>query len=436
VEHVRKEASHSGGNLSLGAGGVPHDAFLTGFYLGEELKALGINMNFAPTLDVYSNPSADAVGPRAFSSDPVATAVLGAAYIEGQKKAGIISTGKHFPGHGGADLDSHGWLPEIDADADTVWNRELLPYRITIKEGLEAVMSAHIAFPRITGTKEPASLSEFFLGEILRKRLGFQGVVITDDMEMNGVVMNGESIPTVCKKALLAGNDMILISHTPEMQEKVWKALLPQVKTDPRLKERLKGSVRRILKMKMNALKGTNPFPFIPEPKEVGSRVPAPHAGEFFFESSCRGVTLVRSEAIPFTPAKTEKVIIISQYSDFITEGKKRYPMAETLQFSWAPMFTPRQEDKERVWAAAQGADVIIFCLANPNSLAILKSLKPLNKKIIVISALTPVYLREVPWVRSAVAVYGDADASFQAGFAVLQGDFPPQGQLPIHFAQ
>jgi beta-N-acetylhexosaminidase len=436
VEHIRREASTTGGNLSLGAGGVARDAFLTGYYIGEELKALGINMNFAPDLDVYSISKANAVGPRAFSSDPLATAVLGAAYIQGQKKAGIISTGKHFPGHGGADLDSHGFLPEVGIDANLLWERELVPYRVAVKEGLEAIMTAHIAFPRVTGNREPASLSLFFINDIIRGRLRFEGVVITDDMEMNGVIMNGDSIPEACLKALKAGNDMILVSHTPLIQEKVWKTLIREIKTDDRFRETIKTSLRRILKLKIRAFKGTDPFPLIPNPEGLSARIPAPNAGAFFFSSICRGVTLVRSGSIPYTPAAGEKLVLIGQYTEFLEEGKKRYPLAETLLFSWSPMYQANEEDIERVKTASEGYDVIIFCLANPNSLGILKSLERLNKKIIVVSALTPVYLEQVPWVRSAVAVYGDGAASFQAGFAVLSGDFTPEGRLPVDFSK
>ncbi len=289
VKHIRKEASSTGGNLSLAAGGVPHDAFLTGYYLGEELKAMGVNMNFAPTLDVYSNPdAAPGLSPRSFSSDPLRTALLGAAYIQGQRQAGVIGTGKHFPGHGDADLDSHGFLPVIDIDEELLWQRELLPYRIAVREGLPAVMSAHLAFPRVTGRREPASLDSFFLKTVLRERLNFKGIVITDDMEMNGAVATSSGIPEACYKALLAGNDMILVSHTPAVQEQVWEYLARKMKSDERFRERVRESVRRILTLKLDVFKGKSPFPFIPEPDNVASRIPAPAASDFFFESAFR----------------------------------------------------------------------------------------------------------------------------------------------------
>ena len=164
IRHIKHETSETPGNLALGASGLPNDAFLTGYYIGYELRALGINMNFSPTTDVYSNPYASVIGPRSFSADPVNTAILSVAYFKGQQKAGIIATAKHFPGHGDASKDSHGHLPIISADLETLWSRELVPYRFLIKEGLPAIMTGHLAFPNILGDTLPSSISPMALG--------------------------------------------------------------------------------------------------------------------------------------------------------------------------------------------------------------------------------------------------------------------------------
>ena len=124
IDHVKHEISKTPGNLAIGAAGMPADAYRTGRYLGLELAALGINMNFAPTVDVYSSPDASVIGPRAFSSDPVQTGLLAVAYFRGLQSAGIIATAKHYPGHGAADRDSHLVLPRIDADREQLWDRE------------------------------------------------------------------------------------------------------------------------------------------------------------------------------------------------------------------------------------------------------------------------------------------------------------------------
>ncbi len=434
VSHIRKGFSTTGGNLALGAAGIPHDAFLTGYYIGSELRTLGINMNFAPNLDIYSNPDTWVIGPRAFSSDPRKVGLLGLAYLKGQEKAGIIATAKHFPGHGGTDLDSHGYLPKIDISFKELWERDMLPYRFVIKEGIQAIMTAHLAFPQITGNTEPATLSEFFINEVLRKKLQFTGIVITDDLEMWGVRINGDNIPAVCQKALQAGNDMLLVSHTPDVQEQAWARLIRLIKSDKSFKQRVRQAVKRILQVKLKAFKGKNAFPFIPDVEKVADNIPAKNANQFFFDSSCRSITIIRGADIPYKPQPDEKILIVGQYHDFLQQGVKRYPQAATLYISWAPQYYAMENDIKRVTGAAKAYDTVIFCLSSPSTLEILEALRNLKKKIIVISALTPVYLLHTPWVKSAIAVYGESTESFSAGFAVMAGDFNPEGKLPVDF--
>ena len=147
-----------------------------------------------------------------------------------------------------------------------------------------------------------------------------------------------------------------------------------------------------------------------------------------------RSVTLLKNNHIPFIPGQGEKLLLIGQFQEFLSEGKLRYPQAETLYFPYSPFYYARTEYRSSIPRTASKYDTLIFCLANYNSLEILKALKSLKKKVIVISTLTPVYLRETPWVESCVAVYGTGRESFKAGFAVLNGDFVPEGSLPIDF--
>ncbi|MBN1837859.1 MAG: glycoside hydrolase family 3 protein, partial [Spirochaetales bacterium] len=245
VRHIKGETSVTPGNIALGAAGLPQDALLTGYYIGLELRALGINMNFAPTIDVYTNPSATVIGPRAFSSDPSSTATLALAYYQGLSRSGVIATAKHFPGHGQADKDSHGALPVVHLTMDELWKRELLPYRILISEGIPAIMSGHLAYPEILGDLTPSSRSPLLIEELLRQRMGFEGVLVTDDMEMNGALSGGVTTAQASLEALMAGNDMILVSHTPRVQEQTWELLRRTLAQDPGFKARVEQSVRR-----------------------------------------------------------------------------------------------------------------------------------------------------------------------------------------------
>ncbi|HTO23760.1 MAG TPA: glycoside hydrolase family 3 protein [Spirochaetia bacterium] len=443
VRQIKDETSVSPGNLALGASGVPADAYRTGWYLGRELAALGINMDFAPTADVYSNPEASVIGPRSFGSDPSSTGLLSAAYARGMADAGVLCAAKHFPGHGSADQDSHGHLPKIDASLDQLLGRDLIPYRILVREGIPAIMTGHLAFPRITGDLTPASLSAFFLKDVLRKKLGFKGLVITDDMEMEGVLADGMDTAEACRAALEAGNDMILISHTPATQEHTWNALATAMKR-PGFRATVKEAVLRILETKIRAFRdaprpdGAADRATAASPRLAASSsrlpIPAPGAQDFFAQVSARAVTQVSGARVPYRPAARERILLAGQFADFIAEGLKRYPGASTLLFPFAPFYSSRPEDRAAVRSAASGVDTVIFCLANFNSLDVLQELKGQADRVIVISALSPVYLSDVPWVRTAIAVYGDGRDSFRAGFAVLAGDYRATGVLPVNF--
>lgn len=437
VRHIYQDVLVVPGNLSLGASPVINDAFTTGYHIGIELALIGINMNFAPTVDIYSNPLNTGIGPRSFSSDPVKTGILAAAYFKGMGKAGVLCTAKHFPGHGGCEEDSHGYLPAVNAELDVMREREFVPYRFLIKEGIPAIMSGHLAFPKVIGDNTPASVSHFFLTHVLREELSFKNIVLTDDLEMYGAHQGETDIPHVCEKAIKAGNDMILISHSPDIQEASWQKLKSLMKTDKSFKEIVKESVRRILKVKINAFKGDKPCPVFPDYKNVLESIKTlqeKESKEAIFQTACRSVTVIGDEMIPYRPEKNEKIILIGQYRQFIEEGLKRYPDARYYEYSYYPEGWSQTSERNNIGNLVQNNDTIIFLIVNFNSYEILKSIKKYNKSVIVISSLTPVYLNDFPWIGTQIAVYGTGVDSFKAAFAVLKGDFKAEGKLPLKF--
>jgi len=437
VRHVKGRTSETPGNIALGAAGLPRDAWFSGYYIGRELAALGINMNFAPTIDVYSNPSAAVIGPRAFSADPRATALLALAWFKGLESAGVISTAKHFPGHGHADADSHGALPIVNVGLEELWERELLPYRVLIGEGLPAIMCGHLAFPAILGDLTPSSRSPFLLTGLLRGRLAFRGLLITDDMEMTGVLGPGVDTARACLEAILAGNDVVLVSHTPALQDQTWDFLAARLRRDPVFRARVRESAQRVLELKLKALGAPGLVPGshgIPR-DHAPPAIPAPGAPGFFTESALRSATLVKGLGLPFRPGPRERVLLVGQFAEFLNQGRRRFPRADTLEFDYIPFYSSKPEDRSRIRRQAAAYDRVIFCLANYNSLEVLEELAALAPRLLVISTLSPVYLSQVPWVRTAVAVYGTSPACFAAGFAVLAGDFSPEGRLPVELA-
>ncbi len=434
VNHLKATTSKTAGNLALGAIGLLRDSYLTGYYIGQELREVGINMNFAPTIDIYSNPDASVIGPRAFSSDPRQTAFLALGYFRGMSRQGIICTAKHFPGHGAADKDSHGTLPVINISFAEMWERELLPYRLLIKEGLPAIMGGHLAYPEILDNNDPSSLSPYFSYQVLREKMGFEGVLVTDDLEMNGALVGGLTTADASQAALEAGNDMILIAHTPRSQEQAWNRLLRVIGKEPAFRQRIEQAVARILKVKWRAFRGENPVPLYPDPDQAARAIPSPESADFFWQNSVRSVTMVKDMNIPFLPGEDEKLLIVGQFPGFLEEGLERYPQADTFLFPYSPFYYSLDRYRSAIVLKTEDYDTVIFCLANFNSLEILKSLENSGKRILVISTLTPVYLREIPWVTSSIAVYGTSRESFKSGFGALIGDFIPEGKLPVKF--
>ncbi len=431
VRHVKGATSETPGNLAIGASGLALDAYQSGLVIGKELSLLGINMNFAPTVDVYTDPRADVIGPRAFSSDPVETAFLALAFFRGLERAGVAATAKHFPGHGNTSRDSHGTLPVIPDSYETIWDRDLVPYRMLIAEGLPAIMSGHLSYPAITGRSVAATLSPHLLRSVLRNDLKFEGVIITDDMRMYGALQNGVEVPEACELALRAGNDMVLVSQDIDLQREVYDHLVATADDDPAFRRILVEATVKILTLKQRYLAGKPREEIVPSPEDVYANLPYREGRAPLFDLACRSVTVVRPDAVPLPAAPAETVLLVGQYDAFFEAGRARLPGAAVFRFSFSGA-TERQILALR--SLASEYDRIILCLANYESLDVLKRLEDMAAKITVLSVLTPVYLRETPWVRSAVATFARGADSFEAGFSVLLGDYTAEGSMPIFF--
>ncbi|MDR2149459.1 MAG: glycoside hydrolase family 3 protein [Spirochaetaceae bacterium] len=426
IRHVKGATSETPGNMAIGASGYPQDAYWSGYYIGRELALLGINMNFAPTVDLYTNRDSVLIGPRAFGVNPVHAGILGAAFMKGQQAAGIIPTAKHFPGHGDTDLDSHGVLPQIDAPFELLWERELVPYRMLAKENLPAVMSGHLSFPQTPAGNTPASLSSWFLQDILRDTIGFEGIVITDDLMMNGATMSAGSLSLATKQALSAGNDVVMLSSTPFLNDPVWTRLSNAMQSEPAFRERVYDAARRILMLKVRFLKGAHAVPLIPQPERIKAELPDKKGNEFFLGLAARSVTLIKAEpeTFPLIPERAGTVLLAGQYEDFFRAGQAAYPNAAVYWYS--------SQGVEDLIQSALSADTVIFCLSSEAGISYLNALKKTRARIIVLSVLTPVYLDEVSWVTTALAVYSYAPESFRAGFSALVGTIPTPGILPF----
>lgn len=224
----------------------PQKAYDVGNVIGNYLKEYGFDVNFAPIADVNTNPKNPIIGTRAFSNSPEIAAKMDIAFLEGLHKNEIYGCLKHFPGHGDTKTDTHNGYAETLKDWDQLKKCEMITFQAGIDSGVQLIMTAHIAAPNVTGNSEPATLSSIMLTEKLRKEMGFNGIIITDALEM-GAIRKQYSSSEAAIKALEAGADILLM---PYDYKAAFEGVIKAVESGRISEERINESVRRVLKLK------------------------------------------------------------------------------------------------------------------------------------------------------------------------------------------
>ena len=219
-----------------------------GRIIGENCRALGFNVDFAPVLDLAFEASRTVMSSRAVSADPREVIIYVREFLFGLREAGVLGCGKHFPGLGEGKLDSHHELPVIRKALKQMWVEDISPYRI-LRNRLPFVMVSHAAYPKVTGDDAPASLSKKWITDVLRKRIRYNGVIASDDMEM-GAVQKFAPIEESVVQHVRAGGDLALICHSEELITRGYEALRREAERDARFRTRIAGSARRVQKLK------------------------------------------------------------------------------------------------------------------------------------------------------------------------------------------
>lgn len=236
-------------------------SFEIGQLLGEQLRAFGFNLDFAPVLDVNSNPNNPIIGDRSFSNDPAIVSQLGIQTMKGLESEQVIPVVKHFPGHGDTSVDSHLELPKVTKSLNDLNQLELVPFKEAINSGADVVMVAHILLPKID-PQYPSSMSKEIITGMLRKQLGFDGVVMTDDMTMKAIT-NHYAIGQAAVDSIKAGSDIILIAHEYANMTAAIEAVKVAVSNGEITEERINESVQRILKLKEKYQLVNQPVPAV-----------------------------------------------------------------------------------------------------------------------------------------------------------------------------
>lgn len=431
VRHVTDGTALTPGNMSIGASGLPLDAYNAGLLIGQELSAIGINMNFAPNVDLYLRPHEAVVGTRAFSSLAEETAFFSTLWYRGHADAGIVATVKHYPGHGRSEDDSHGILPVIDVSLEELKRDDLLPYRMLIKEGIPAVMASHLAYSRITGETLPASRSEYFLTELLKEEMEFDGMVITDDMIMYGAIMGSVTVEQACEESLRAGCDMLLVSRGKETHDRVWERLLRAAGEDEALVNRIADAAYRVILTKLRWLKGDNHVPYHPDSSLVYKRVPPEGMEDHTLNLAARSITILkdRDGKIPLTGE--EKILLVTQ-DRYIREALvKRAPQADVFDIPSHPRAGELSTRLDKLKGVMDQYDRVVITLRNGYDQFICEELEDWNDRLILMVTSNPSYSEWVPWVDTVILTYLYNFDTTDAALGVLFGDYRAQGRIP-----
>jgi beta-N-acetylhexosaminidase len=428
--------------MAVGATGEPLDAYAIGRAAALEGRAVGIHVNFAPDADLNNNPLNPVINTRSFGEDPAQVSRLVQAYVRGLRDHGMLSTLKHFPGHGDTDIDSHIGLPTIRVSYSRLDSLELVPFRAGIAAGADIVMSAHIAFPSFTGDNEAGTLSDKVMTGLLRDSLAFRGLVVTDALTMGAIVSKyGAGEATV--RAFLAGSDLLLMPTDPDSAIEAMTAAVQSGRIDP---ARLDTSVRRLLEIKSRlGLFRRRTVPLDSIPYAVGGRSLLSSAEDI----AVRSVTLVRDSAGALRSLRTspQRIALIA-YADELnsTVGQR---IAEILRqsgdtvsyFRLWPSSGPLSYDSARVVIAR--APTVVFAanvrplswrgnIALPDSLARLIAATDAVKPTVLVSLGSPYLLNQAPTVKSYLLAWSGSRVAERAAGRALAGLSPIRGRLPI----
>jgi len=439
------------GAMALGAVADSVLSLEAGKVTGAEIKTLGVNLNFAPVLDVNVNPDNPVIGIRSFGSDARLVSELGTAFMKGLQQEGVIATAKHFPGHGDTNVDSHLGLPVVAQNREHLEQVELKPFREAIKQGIDMIMIGHIAFPALDnatvvsmkdGSKVvlPATLSKKIITGLLREEMGFQGVVVSDAFTMKAIAEHfGEEEAVV--RAVSAGVDIVLM---PKNITGAHDAIVQAVKEGDLSRQQIDKSVKRILQLKQ-AYGLFEPSRSLQAKLEQAKRTVGskPHLA-VEREIAEKAVTLLRADdgQLP-SLATTDRIIGVvastSAQAQLIESQLKALGLPQQVSVKTA---VQGESSREEIAQATSKADFVIvssyFSRAVQSSYdwagyqAIIDNLNTRSTRYVLLSLGNPYELLHLRGVKNAVAVYGAQEPNITAGIRVILGQDEARGKLPV----
>lgn len=437
VTRIGPPATQFPGSMALGAGRSVDDARTAAAITGQELKAMGINTNFAPVADVNVNALNPVIGTRSFSSDPTLVSSMVAAQVKGyQKDAGINATPKHFPGHGDTATDSHTGIPII-THSKAQWEQiDAPPFKAAIKAGTNMIMSGHLVVPALDRSGDPATLSQPILTGVLRKELGYKGVIITDSLGMQGV-RDKYGDAEVAVRAVLAGVDSLLM--TPTM-DAAYGAVLEAVASGRISEKRLNESVSRILLLKLK--QGILLHPYT-DPSRLDSVVGTPEHLASADAITDRTTTVIKNDDAALPMVASGKKILVTGYgvatTTTLAAALTRRSATVTRTVTGAAPTDAAIADAVTK-AAGQDAVVVTTMKAWDTTVTdrlggqkkLVQALLATGKPIVVVAVRDPYDIAYLSGVKTYLATYSYSPVAIESAVRVIVGEVAPSGKLPV----
>lgn len=428
------------GNMALGAAGSDKLAYRVGRAIGKELSAVGINVDFAPVCDVNSNPLNPVIGTRSFGEDPKLVARLSTALIRGLQSAGVAATAKHFPGHGDTSSDSHHNAPIVRHSAKRIRSVELVPFRNAVKSGVRLVMTAHIVMPALNGGSNelPATLSPRILRDLLRRKMHFNGVIVSDALDMHAMEQgHGYVAETIA--AVAAGIDLLLFNHDLSRVEPACGNLVQAARRGLVSADEIHASARRILGLKHWIKRQRQESLAV-----IGCREHLQLAQEVARKS----ITLVLDTAqlLPLRVGPDEKIAVViprpqdltpadtsSYVKPVLAEALRRYhPRVDEFSFA----MSPAAEEIGALCERLAKYDVLILgtinATAHPTQAELVKKLIKQGARVITVALRMPYDLAAYPEASTYVCTYSILPPAMEALAEALFGRIPFTGKLPV----
>ncbi|WP_145148925.1 beta-N-acetylhexosaminidase [Paenibacillus xylanexedens] len=439
------------GNMALGATGNPDYTLECARILGRELKRTGIDMNLAPVVDVNNNALNPVIGVRSYGENAESVAAHGAAAITGYQSQGIAATAKHFPGHGDTAVDSHLGMVTVPHDRNRLEQIELLPFRRAIEAGVDAIMTAHVIFPAIEPEPIPATLSRKVLTGLLREEMGFEGIIITDCLEMHAI-SKPYGVAEAAIRAVEAGADLILVSHTLQDQVAAVEAIIEAVRTGRISEEIINKALERIITWKAARCGYRETGLVSPETNETAEAVniePVDSTESIestLFNIASNSITVVHNEGLlPLDPEQDVYVIwpeVVQR-----TEVDEPWSHTDSLGVALSQLrgrvrerkitTQPSYDEADRILKDVLEAEQVIVCTYTssghlPKGQRYLVEKLSENHSLIVVALRNPYDLLEISLPGSYVCTYENTPTVVRALSLVLTGELEPTGSLPV----